>query len=102
MAIFIAQCGEYCLLTLDGYIAVTEAPGYLPAGQAAWLPDDEHIVGYAAGQPVYRLLSQADWNAVLQAHRQRQVNRILDQLRQRGLYGGPAVSGPANEASASS
>ena len=95
MANFIAQRGEYCLLTLAGYIALTEAPGYVPAGQAAWLPDDEHIVGYAAGEPVYRLLNAADWNAVLHDHRQRQVNHILHQLRQKGLYGGPTVVDPA-------
>jgi len=94
MPTFIAQRGELCLLTLPGFIALTESPAYVSVAQAAWPPENENIVGYVEGECIYRLLDAATWNTLLKEHRQRQVNAILDSLRQRGLYDGPNPSPP--------
>jgi hypothetical protein len=95
MPTFIAQRGELCLLTLPGYIALTESPSYLPVSQAPWTPESDFIVGYFEGEAIYRLLPTDAWTALLKEHRQRQVNAILDSLRQRGLYDGPETPPPA-------
>jgi hypothetical protein len=95
---FVAQRGELCLLTLPGYIALAESAAYLPAAQAPWAPECEQIVGYVEGEAIYRLLPADAWTALLKEHRQRQVNAILDSLRQRGLYDGPPQTPPASPA----
>lgn len=94
MPTFIAQRGELCLLTLPGFIALTESPAFMPVAQASWPPENENIVGYYEGECLYRLLDAPTWNALLKEHRRRQTNALLDSLRQRGLIGDPEADPP--------
>ena len=82
----IAQRGDNCLLTPQGYAEVMESPHYLPASLAGWPPENDHVVGYIEGDTVYRLVDEPTWLAVLSQYRQRMLNNVLDDLRRRGLY----------------
>ena len=82
----IAQRGEYCLLTAQGYAEVMESPHYLPATLAGWAPESDHVVGYIEGETVYRLVDEPTWLDMLTDYRQRMLNNVMDDLRQRGLF----------------
>lgn len=82
----IAQRGDYCLLTAQGYAEVLESPHYLPASLAGWAPENDRVVGYIEGDTVYRLVDEPAWLDLLTVYRQRKLNSVLDDLRQRGLY----------------
>lgn len=83
---FIAQRGDYCLLTADGYIELMESPRFLPVGLAAWAPENDSVVGYIEGETVYRLVDERSWLKVLKSCRQRALDVVLTDLRRRGLY----------------
>lgn len=83
---FIAQRGDLCLLTAQGYTDVMESPHFLPVGLAGWSPENDSVVGYIEGETIYRLVSEATWLAVLKDYRQRMLNNVLDSLKQRGLF----------------
>ncbi len=91
---FVAQRGDLCLLTLPGFIALTESPAYLPVAQATWAPENDAIVGYIEGEALYRLVEADAWNTLLKEHRQRHLNGIFDGLRQTGLQDGPEPNPP--------
>jgi hypothetical protein len=82
----IAQRGDYCLLTTQGYAEVMESPHYLPASLAGWAPESDHVVGYIEGDTVYRLVAEPVWLDMLTAYRQRMLNNVMDDLRERGLF----------------
>jgi hypothetical protein len=82
----IAQRGEFCLLTAQGYTEVMESPHYLPATLAGWAPENSNVVGYIEGETVYRLVDEPTWLDMLTAYRQRMLNNVMDDLRQRGLF----------------
>jgi hypothetical protein len=83
---FIAQRGDYCLLTADGYVQLMESPRFLPVGLAAWAPENDSVVGYIEGETVYRLVDERQWLKVLKDCRQRALDVVLADLRRRGLY----------------
>jgi hypothetical protein len=82
----IAQRGDYCLLTTQGYAEVMESAHYLPASLAGWAPESDHVVGYIEGDTVYRLVDEPVWLDMLTAYRQRMLNNVMDDLRERGLF----------------
>ena len=82
----IAQRGDFCLLTAKGYAEVMESPHYLPASLAGWAPESSNVVGYIEGETVYRLVDENTWLDMLTAYRQRMLNNVMDDLRQRGLF----------------
>lgn len=82
----IAQRGDFCLLTAQGYAEVMESPHYLPASLAGWAPESSNVVGYIEGETVYRLVDEHTWLDMLTDYRQRMLNNVMDDLRQRGLF----------------
>ena len=82
----IAQRGDFCLLTAKGYAEVMESPHYLPASLAGWAPESSNVVGYIEGETVYRLVDEHTWLDMLTDYRQRMLNTVMDDLRQRGLF----------------
>jgi hypothetical protein len=83
---FVAQRGEFCLLTMQGYAEVMESPHFLPVALAGWAPENDYVVGYIEGESIYRLVDEGTWLNALKEYRQRQLNNVLDSLKQRGLF----------------
>jgi hypothetical protein len=83
---FIAQRGELCLLTAQGYLEMMESPRFLPVGLAGWAPESDNVVGYIEGETVYRLVDEGAWLVMLRDYRQRMLDSVMKGLRQRGLY----------------
>jgi hypothetical protein len=83
---FVAQRGEFCLLTVQGYAEMMESAHFLPVALAGWAPENEFVVGYIEGESIYRLVDEATWLATLKEYRQRALNNVLDNLKQRGLF----------------
>jgi hypothetical protein len=83
---FIAQRGDYCLLTTTAYAEVMESAHFLPAALAGWAPENDHVVGYIDGDTIYRLVDEQTWLAVLKDYRQRMLNTVMNDLKRRGLY----------------
>jgi hypothetical protein len=83
---FVAQRGEFCLLTMQGYAEVMESPHFLPVALAGWAPENDNVVGYIEGETIFRLVDEATWLAALKAYRQRALNNVLNGLKQRGLF----------------
>jgi hypothetical protein len=83
---FIAQRGELCLLTVQGYTDIMESSHFLPVSLAGWAPENDSVVGYIEGETIYRLVDESTWLAVLKDYRQRMLNNVLDSLKQRGLF----------------
>jgi hypothetical protein len=81
----IAQRGDFCLLTAQGYTQIMESPRFLPVGLAGWAPENEAVVGYIEGETIYRLVDENTWLAMLREYRQRMLDNVLDNLKQRGL-----------------
>jgi hypothetical protein len=83
---FVAQRGELCLLTAQGYLEMMESPRFLPVGLAGWAPESDSVVGYIEGETVYRLVDECAWLTMLRDYRQRMFNNVMDGLKQRGLF----------------
>jgi hypothetical protein len=81
----IAQRGDQCLLTAEGYTNLMESARFLPVALAGWAPENEYVVGYIEGETVYRLVDETAWLAMLKEYRQRMLESVLDSLKQRGL-----------------
>jgi hypothetical protein len=67
---FVAQRGEFCLLTMQGYAEVMESPHFLPVALAGWAPENDCVVGYIEGETIFRLVDEASWLAALKEYRQ--------------------------------
>ena len=81
----IAQRGERCLLTAQGYTEIMESAHFLPVGLAGWAPESDAVVGYIEGETIYRLVNEAVWLAMLKDYRQRMLDNVLNSLKERGL-----------------
>ena len=83
---FVAQRGDCCLLTMQGYAELMESPHFLPVALAGWAAENDCVVGYFEGETLYRLVDEATWLAVLKDYRERTLNDVFDDLKHRGLY----------------
>jgi hypothetical protein len=83
---FVAQRGDLCLLTASGYAEVMESAHFLPVSLAGWAAENDNVVGYIEGETVYRLVDQKSWLSMLKDYRQRMLDKVMNDLRHRGLY----------------
>jgi hypothetical protein len=88
MPIFVAQRGDFCLLTAEGYLEAMESRHFLPVSLAGWAPENESVVGYLEGETIYRLVDESTWLDMMRAYRQRMLGNVLGDLKKRGLYDG--------------